>query len=1007
MAEAFDPYHQWLGISAKHQPPNHYRLLGIDQFESNLEVIDCAADRQMAHLRSFQVGKYSALSQQILNEISAARLCLLTPAKKAAYDQSLREAMATQSPADEQETHVSADLGFDVSLGHPVAGSPQRAGKQHASWQIRAGIAAGVVLAAVTVAVLLSHGKTKPREQAQLNQPEPPAQTVAPPSQLAHEAPSKNETPAGAAAVAGSVASGPVIPPGKIEAPGSGASGTTPASTATVPVSEPPKPATSGRTIHALDASAATPALVQTDRVDPSAKVAAIASATITVTSPPTPGPTTTPVADAPKPEPAPTPNAPALPPPAPKKLSPPDEAALKKSLELAREIYKKEWSNPDTAGAKTLLNKAAEVGADPTAEFALLQMAREIAVAAGDGKTAFEAVQRTADRFEIDGLQIKAGILAEFAKGARTLPRRKAVAEEVLSVISDAIAQDNLSVAKQLDKLAAAEIAKVRDKDLVQRHRAVAKELAEALKAAAEVAAAQEALRAHADDEDAHLAVGKHLCFVKGDWQQGLPHLAKGNDSTLKSIAGTEQSAGGGGPAAATAPQAPVAAPGVCMQLGDAWWDISQNLTGKARQAVMLHAGHWYQQALARVDAPLVRAKIEGRLATMAKAGLPIDAMTPRADATAGTVTLQPRHGLDAILHTMSGRMLPFSDQPPTRLLAEPKYRGRVSYAAINLGDAADNLFTIVVENLDSATPRLFVDSNRDRKITESEALAWGSLAAMSSTFLSTSVMLDAPYSSGLIPTAVTFRSARTTRGMQIIFGVNTGREGEAVLDGKRYRIMLVDLTQCGRYELSSARLWFDLNQDGRFDTAYGSPESYRLSEPLNVNGKVWEAASVSADGLHVAFRPSAANVAARSYMEVGDLAYDFTAVDMTGKSVRLKDEATQAKYVLLYFWSTFAPNAVEQLERMRLLQDRYRAGGLRIIAVATDGPRAVEAARSVSGVIPVIIDGTSASQRISRIYRASMVPQSIVVDRNLKIVSKEAQADRIEGQVRALMGR
>ena len=48
MAGEFDPYHVWLGINAKDQPPNHYRLLGIELFEANLDVIQSAADRQMA-----------------------------------------------------------------------------------------------------------------------------------------------------------------------------------------------------------------------------------------------------------------------------------------------------------------------------------------------------------------------------------------------------------------------------------------------------------------------------------------------------------------------------------------------------------------------------------------------------------------------------------------------------------------------------------------------------------------------------------------------------------------------------------------------------------------------------------------------------------------------------------------------------------------------------------------------------------------------------------------------
>ena len=44
----------------------------------------------MAHLRTFQTGQNSTLSQRLLNEVSAARICLLNPDKKAAYDEELR-----------------------------------------------------------------------------------------------------------------------------------------------------------------------------------------------------------------------------------------------------------------------------------------------------------------------------------------------------------------------------------------------------------------------------------------------------------------------------------------------------------------------------------------------------------------------------------------------------------------------------------------------------------------------------------------------------------------------------------------------------------------------------------------------------------------------------------------------------------------------------------------------------------------------------------------------------
>jgi hypothetical protein len=99
MSEDFDPYRKWMGIPPEEQPPNHYRLLGIPLFEHDPDVIDNAADRQMAHVRTYQTGKYSRLSQQILNELSAAKVCLLVPDKKQAYDEQLRAALQQEISA--------------------------------------------------------------------------------------------------------------------------------------------------------------------------------------------------------------------------------------------------------------------------------------------------------------------------------------------------------------------------------------------------------------------------------------------------------------------------------------------------------------------------------------------------------------------------------------------------------------------------------------------------------------------------------------------------------------------------------------------------------------------------------------------------------------------------------------------------------------------------------------------------------------------------------------------
>ena len=104
----FDPYYKWLGIPPKDQPPNHYRLLAIDLFETDPEVIDAAANRQMAYVQQRATGEHTKLSQQLLNELAGARLCLLDPKKRASYDLQLRVNLKQQArQADKKSSKVA------------------------------------------------------------------------------------------------------------------------------------------------------------------------------------------------------------------------------------------------------------------------------------------------------------------------------------------------------------------------------------------------------------------------------------------------------------------------------------------------------------------------------------------------------------------------------------------------------------------------------------------------------------------------------------------------------------------------------------------------------------------------------------------------------------------------------------------------------------------------------------------------------------------------------------
>ncbi len=99
--DSFDPYLEWLGIGPTEHPVDHYRLLGISRFESNAAEIEHGADERMGLVRSFQTGPRGKYTQKLLNEMSAAKLCLLNPNTKATYDAVLEGQLAATAVSNE------------------------------------------------------------------------------------------------------------------------------------------------------------------------------------------------------------------------------------------------------------------------------------------------------------------------------------------------------------------------------------------------------------------------------------------------------------------------------------------------------------------------------------------------------------------------------------------------------------------------------------------------------------------------------------------------------------------------------------------------------------------------------------------------------------------------------------------------------------------------------------------------------------------------------------------
>lgn len=86
---AIDVYKEWLGIPEGQRPPDHYQLLRLVQFEDDVEKIRKNYKKLNSHVRKYASGQYSNQSQDLLNELAKAMLCLTDEESKLEYDRSL------------------------------------------------------------------------------------------------------------------------------------------------------------------------------------------------------------------------------------------------------------------------------------------------------------------------------------------------------------------------------------------------------------------------------------------------------------------------------------------------------------------------------------------------------------------------------------------------------------------------------------------------------------------------------------------------------------------------------------------------------------------------------------------------------------------------------------------------------------------------------------------------------------------------------------------------------
>jgi beta-lactamase regulating signal transducer with metallopeptidase domain/peroxiredoxin len=381
----------------------------------------------------------------------------------------------------------------------------------------------------------------------------------------------------------------------------------------------------------------------------------------------------------------------------------------------------------------------------------------------------------------------------------------------------------------------------------------------------------------------------------------------------------------------------------------------------------------------------------------------------------TGGLVTakLEPELGLvsrprlDRFFYV---EFLALSDKPLKNLKTEPKYHSRKPlYGELPLGLGPNHQIAVAVDEAKGETPRIFIDRNRDRDLTNDGPGEWASVSGNSLNYAAElpNVAIDVPYPAGNRPYHVSFFRWRDRPGF-VAYRSHSCRQGVVKLDGREYKIALQDENFDGRFDdRQNDALIIDVNQDGRLESEHDSAEFFKLSEPFNVRERGWEVAVAVPDGLEITLRPSAAHVPVKPYLQPGTQSPEFVAPGLDGKTISLKDEVARSKYVLLSFWASSSETWREEFPQFRELVARYK-GLFQIVGVNEDHNRAAarEVVERFGLTCPQVFDGMDGQRRIRTLYRIQPMGENYLLDKNLAIVAKNLHGAELANRLRELLG-
>jgi hypothetical protein len=255
---------------------------------------------------------------------------------------------------------------------------------------------------------------------------------------------------------------------------------------------------------------------------------------------------------------------------------------------------------------ADTMLRLARQTNNDPALRYVALVTARDLAGAAGDIGLALGIIDEIATQFTTDTLSMKAVIVQLAIDKTTAKEEDEAIVALALSMLEDALAQDNYGAGDVLVKAGTAAAAKAQSDTLASKVKRAAQDLQQARKEFGRMAPIIAVLAQTPDDPAANVAMGRYQCLVKGNWDKGLPMLLKGQDKVYGGLASRDLAA----------PKEP---PGQ-LDLGDEYAALAGNEKGLTQKMLLKRALHWYAMCLPALPRGLSKVRVDKAVEDISK---------------------------------------------------------------------------------------------------------------------------------------------------------------------------------------------------------------------------------------------------------------------------------------------------------------------------------------------------------------------------------------------------